>query len=178
MEAVNTNQVSAGLAVLAFVALAAGIASLVLAALPKSKWPASLQHNFRPLLLPVALGIAAVAMVGSLYYSEVAGYTPCELCWYQRICMYPLVAVLAIALIRRDRAGGLYALPLTVVGLGLSIYHYRLQLSGGESSVCDASAPCTFRWVDTFGFVTIPFMAACGFLGVAGLALLSLRSAR
>lgn len=132
--------------------------------------------QLRPVLLPLALAIAAVATAGSLYYSEIAGYPPCEMCWYQRICMYALVPVLAVALARRDRRGGWYALPLAVAGLGLSVYHYQLQLLPDQGSTCDVAAPCTYQWVDTFRFVSIPFMAGCGFIGVAGLAVLSLRS--
>jgi len=132
----------------------------------------------RPALLPLALVIASVSTAGSLYYSEVAGYLPCEMCWYQRICMYALVPVLAVALARRDRGGGWYGLPLAVAGLGLSVYHYQLQLFPGQGSTCDASAPCAYRWVDSLGFVSIPFMAGGGFVGVAGLLLLSLRSGR
>lgn len=135
-------------------------------------------HQLRPVLLPLALVIASVSTAGSLYYSEVSGYLPCEMCWYQRICMYALVPVLAVALARRDPRGGWYGLPLALAGLGLSVYHYQLQLFPDQGSTCDVAAPCTYQWVDSLGFVSIPFMAGSGFVGVAGLLLLSLRSGR
>ena len=170
----STDQVSAFFAVLALGALVLGGLSLLASVAPGVR---SRSRELRPVLIPLALAVATVATAGSLYYSEVAGYPPCELCWYQRVCMYPLVAVLAVALWRGHRAqAGWYALPLAVVGLAASVYHYQLQLSPGQGSSCDAAAPCTARWVDSFGFVSIPFMAGCGFVAVAGLAVLSLRS--
>jgi disulfide bond formation protein DsbB len=170
---VSTAQVSDFFAVLALGSLVIGGLSLAAALLPTA--PARVLQ-LRPVLLPLGLAIAAVATAGSLYYSEMAGYPPCEMCWYQRICMYPLVAVLAVAVARRDLRGGWYALPPAVAGLGLSVYHYQLQLRPDQGSTCDVSAPCTYQWVDSLGFMSIPFMAGCGFVGVAGLAVLSLRS--
>ena len=169
----STAQVSDFFGVLALGSLAIGGLSLAGALAPMGPARAL---QLRPVLLRLGLAIAAVATAGSLYYSEIAGYPPCEMCWYQRICMYPLVGVLAVAVARRDRRGGWYALPLALVGLGLSVYHYQLQLRPDQGSTCDVSAPCTYQWVDSLGFMSIPFMAGCGFIGVAGLAVLSLRS--
>ena len=171
----STGQVSDFLAVLALGSLVIGCSGAVAALAPGAEARA---RQLRPVLLPLALAIATVSTAGSLYYSEVAGYLPCEMCWYQRICMYALVPVLAVALIRRDRRGGWYGLPLAVAGLGLSMYHYQLQLFPDQGSTCDVAAPCTYQWVDSLGFVSIPFMAGGGFIGVAGLLLLSLRSGR
>ncbi len=171
----SVGQVSDFFAVLALGSLLIGCGGVVAAL---ARGAEARARQLRPVLLPLALVIAAVSTAGSLYYSEVAGYPPCEMCWYQRICMYALVPVLAVALIRRDGRGGWYALPLALAGLGLSVYHYQLQLFPGQGSTCDASAPCTYQWVDSLGFVSIPFMAGGGFVGVAGLTLLSLRSGR
>ena len=171
----STGQVSDFFAVLALGSLVIGCWS-GMAALARGAGARARQ--LRPALLSLALAIAAVSTAGSLYYSEIAGYAPCEMCWYQRICMYALVPVLAVALIRRDKRGGWYGLPLALAGLGLSVYHYQLQLFPDQGSTCDVAAPCTYQWVDSFGFVSIPFMAGGGFVGVAGLLLLSLRSGR
>ena len=169
----STGAVSGFFAVLALGSLVIGCLGVVAALASGAEARA---RQLRPLLLPLALAIATASTAGSLYYSEVAGFPPCEMCWYQRICMYALVPVLAVAVVRRDRWGGWYALPLALAGLGLSIYHYQLQLFPGQGSTCDAEAPCTYQWVDSLGFVSIPFMAGCGFVGVAGLAVLSIRS--
>ena len=171
----STGQVSDFFAVLALGSLVIGCWGVVAALGSDAEARA---RQLRPVLLSLALAIAAVSTAGSLYYSEVAGFTPCEMCWYQRICMYALVPVLAVAVVRRDRRGGWYALPLALAGLGLSVYHYQLQLFPEQGSTCAAEAPCTYQWVDSLGFVSIPFMAGCGFIGVAGLAVLSLRSSR
>lgn len=118
--------------------------------------------------------VAAVAMGGSLYYSQVVGYVPCQLCWYQRICMYPLAVILLVATIRRDRDVRWYALPLAVIGACISAYHSYIQAFPPEngSSFCTAEAPCTLRHVWEFGFVSLPFMALCGFLFVITMMLL------
>src|SRR5690606_12994080 len=75
-----------------------------------------------------ALAVAAVAMGGSLYYSEVAEFLPCEFCWYQRIAMYPLAVVLLIATVTRQQLPARYPVIVAGIGLLISIYHYQLQL--------------------------------------------------
>ncbi len=121
--------------------------------------------------LPLAAMVAVVSTLGSLYYSEVAHFVPCRLCWFQRIAMYPMAVVLPIAAIRRDIGIRVYMIAFPVVGLGISIYHYLVQhvpsLQGGSS--CDPTAPCSAIYVETFDFVTIPFMAGSGFLLIATL---------
>ncbi len=159
-------------ALLALVAAVVGVVALLLSVRQDRR---TLVGDLMPLLGPLAWAIAATAMVGSLYYSESQNFTPCLYCWYQRICMYPLVAVIGVGWLRKDEQWGWYALPLSLVGLGLSLYHYQLQMFPDQSSSCDITAPCNAQWVDTFGFVSIPFMAGCGFFAITGLAILSLR---
>jgi disulfide bond formation protein DsbB len=116
----------------------------------------------------LAWAVALVATIGSLVFSEVIGFEPCRFCWFQRIAMYPMSLVLLVGAIRRDFQVKYYALPLALVGLGLSVYHYLIQtfpaLEGGGS--CGA-VPCTAKYVDVFGFISIPFMAGCGFIVIA-----------
>jgi len=111
--------------------------------------------------LPLAWLIATVTTLGSLYYSNVQGYEPCVLCWYQRICIYPWTVVLAIAAWRRDAAVRVYAIPVLAIGAGIAAYHSWVQAYPPESGTafCTASAPCTTRWVWELGFVSLPFMA-------------------
>ena len=108
--------------------------------------------------------VALAATVGSLIYSEVIHYEPCRLCWFQRIAMYPMAVVLLVGAIRREYQVKYYALPLSVAGLGVSIYHYLMQvfpsLEGGSCGVVSCSA----RLVEIFGFISIPFMAGAGFM--------------
>lgn len=119
--------------------------------------------------LPLAFAVAVVSTAGSLYFSEVRHFIPCEFCWYQRIAMYPLTVVLGVALLRRRHDVLYTALPLAGVGAGLSIYHYQLQLFPEQGSSCSALVPCTGKWVEEFGFVTIPLMALAGFVIIAAL---------
>jgi disulfide bond formation protein DsbB len=118
--------------------------------------------------------VAVAATLGSLYFSEVAHFIPCELCWYQRIAMYPLAVILPIAAVRRDRAVLPYALVLAAGGLVVSLYHVQLQLLPDQSSMCELTNPCTARWVEAFGWMTIPQMAGLSFALIAGLLILTL----
>jgi disulfide bond formation protein DsbB len=118
----------------------------------------------------LAFIVAAVATAGSLYFSEVANYVPCRLCWFQRIGMYPLAVILLIAAIRRDRAIRWYAMPLAAVGACVSMYHYLVEWHPRlEGDVCDPTNPCSLVWFREFGFVTLPFMALCGFAAILAL---------
>jgi disulfide bond formation protein DsbB len=107
--------------------------------------------------------VATVCMLGSLYYSQIAHFEPCELCWFQRICMYPLPFVMGVGLRRRDRGVRYYVLPLASIGALISIYHYQLERFPHQSSMCELANPCSLVWVWRFHFVSIPFMALSGF---------------
>lgn len=113
-----------------------------------------------------ALVIAASAMGASLYYSEYVGFLPCEFCWFQRIAMYPLAVLMAVAVATRSRLASRYVLAAAGIGLALSIYHYQLQLFPDQAEVCSGGVSCAGRYVEEFGFVSIPFMAGCGFLAI------------
>lgn len=113
----------------------------------------------------LAFGTALAAMLGSLYYSEVAGFVPCTLCWYQRILMYPLTLVTLVGLINQDEYLPRYVLPFSIIGMGVSTYHYVIQLGLlGHPATCSIGVPCNMRYVNYFGFVTIPFMALTAFI--------------
>jgi disulfide bond formation protein DsbB len=119
----------------------------------------------------LALGIAITATAGSLYYSEVKDLIPCDLCWYQRIVMYPLVAVLAVGVIRRDRADFWYAAPFVAIGAPLALYHWLVERvpSLSDSSSCSVVAPCTVPNFEELGYVTLAFMSMSAFLLIGAL---------
>jgi disulfide bond formation protein DsbB len=127
---------------------------------------AELRADLGRAAVPLAWGVATVATLGSLYYSEIADFVPCKLCWFQRICMYPLAVVLGIAAIRRDRAVRVYVAPLAGIGAAIAAYHSWIQAypPDGGSSFCTLDAPCTERYVWEFGFVSLPLMALSAFL--------------
>jgi disulfide bond formation protein DsbB len=120
--------------------------------------------------------VTAIATGGSLFFSEIAGFVPCELCWYQRICMYPLSIVTLLAALADERRVARYLLPLPVVGAGVSVYH--LLIENGvvkQSQICLLSAPggCATKWIEEFGYVTIPTLALTGFALAFALLLLA-----
>ncbi len=118
----------------------------------------------------VAWVMAATAMAVSLYYSEVQDLVPCLLCWYQRIAMYPLVAILAVGIWRQNRELPYYVLPLSLAGLAIAVYHYLLQqgVIAEALAPCQAGVSCTTKDVIYFGFVTIPLLSALAFLVISG----------
>ncbi len=127
----------------------------------------ALRGAVAPVGLWLAFVVALTATSGSLYFSEVAGFPPCALCWYQRIAMYPLVIILGVAAWRGDRNVIRYAGPLAVIGGLISIWHIGVErLPGLPTGSCSLSAPCDLIWVERFGFVTIPVMALTGFLAI------------
>ena len=122
-----------------------------------------LRKELQATTLELATMIAVGATFGSLYFSEIRNFVPCEYCWYQRIVMYPLALILLIATIRRDKNIIPYALSLSLSGLALSAYHYQLQLFPEQSSSCGFDASCTYQWIEVFGFITIPLLALTSF---------------
>ena len=113
----------------------------------------------------LALLVAVVATAGSLWFSDAAGFPPCELCWYQRIAMYPLVVVLGVAVWTGQRSANLIARLLAGAGLAVNVWHLYIETfpdSGGGS--CDPTTPCTLRWVEGLGFWTIPRLATVCFV--------------
>ena len=123
-----------------------------------------------------AFVVAAVATGGSLFFSEIAHFVPCELCWYQRICMYPLSIITLLAAIAGDYRVARYLLPLPIVGAGVSTYHILVENHWvAQASECLVSAPggCATKWINEFGYMTIPtlaltaFLLLIGFLGLA-----------
>jgi len=117
--------------------------------------------------------VALLATSGSLYFSEVAHLVPCQLCWYQRVTMYPLVLVLGVGLLRGDGAAWRYGLPLSLVGILVSAYHVWIQFQPSLApETCGAGAPCSIRYLAVFGVVSIPMMAGAAFLLIIALLLL------
>lgn len=127
--------------------------------------------------LPIGLLYATAAMTGSLFYSDIAGYTPCVLCWYQRIFMYPQVFLFAMALWRNDKRIGPYALMLSGIGASIAAYHYYIQNVPVSITPCQLvgySVSCTDKFVLNFGYITIPMMALTAFVVII-VAMLALR---
>lgn len=116
-------------------------------------------------LIYLAWAQSIVATLGSLYFSEIKHYTPCTLCWYQRILMYPLVIIIAVGLHRHDKKLYQYVLPLSILGFLIALYHNLLQYGVLPESVapCTLAASCTVKYTGYFGFITIPLMSLTAF---------------
>lgn len=122
----------------------------------------------------LAFAVAAVSTLGSLYFSEVADYVPCRLCWFQRIAMYPLAVILLIAAMRGDREVRWYVVPVAALGLAVSIYHSLIEWRPGlEGGACGVGPSCADIWFREFGFVTLATMAVCGFVAIITLVTLA-----
>lgn len=116
--------------------------------------------------LHIGLILSLASVIASLFYSEVAGFAPCTLCWFQRIFIYPQVILFGYALRKNDRNILSYAFILTLTGSLFALYHNYLYLGGTPAIPCDANASCTQRFVYEFGFMTIPLMALTLFIGL------------
>ncbi len=126
----------------------------------------------------VVVGAVAVgATFASLYFSEFAGFVPCTYCWYQRIAMYPIAAIVPLAIAFGDRSILRCTLALGSIGLAISIYHIQLQMFPDQATnSCALTSPCTAKWVEAFGFMTIPQMAGISFAIVVTVSIVGLRN--
>jgi disulfide bond formation protein DsbB len=171
----NTEQAELFFSILT-VAVLVGTAALLVCVAGARRFasPGRLVDAIRPFTIPLAAAVAATCMAGSLYFSEVAGFLPCTLCWYQRIAMYSLAVILGLAAVRRDPTIRRYALPLAGIGILISTYHWLLErFPSIDAGACSATVPCEFVWFEQFGFVTLPFMAFTGFAAVITLLAIS-----
>lgn len=111
---------------------------------------------------------ALLAMIGSLYFSEIMKLPPCVLCWYQRIAMYPLVFIIPIGILTKDKKIHNYILPLGIAGLLVAIYHNLLYYKILPESVapCTSGISCTTKYIELLGFITIPFLSLLSFVAV------------
>lgn len=123
--------------------------------------------------LPLALTISIVGIVTTLYYSEIAGFEPCKLCWFQRIFLYPQAVIILVALFRRTRDIGYHLIALSVVGVIIALYHYNLQWGGAPLIPCsaDLTLACSKRYFVEFGYITESMMALTAFLSLIALSL-------
>ena len=120
-------------------------------------------------LLYSAWVVSLAATFGSLFFSEIKGFIPCELCWYQRIFMYPLTLILGIGTFQNDSSVKKFALPFALIGGSISLMHYLEQKIPGFGGIkpCVSGVPCSAQYINWFGFITIPFLALVAFLIIA-----------
>ena len=108
---------------------------------------------------------AFAAMAGSLFFSEILKFPPCVLCWYQRIAIYPLVLILPVGIIKKDKNIGAYALPMTIIGWFMALFQNLLyyKIIPEQLAPCEPGVSCTTKYIEYLGFITIPFLSLCAF---------------
>ncbi|WP_121609728.1 disulfide oxidoreductase [Mesobacillus foraminis] len=124
------------------------------------------KKDSRESILFAAWATSVIAVFGSLYFSEIRQYEPCELCWYQRILMYPFSLILGIAIVIKDYRISLYSMILSGLGILVSLYHYCLQkvpFLADNADTC-GRVPCSGQYINWLGFITIPFLALTAFI--------------
>ncbi|HJX58868.1 MAG TPA: disulfide bond formation protein B [Thiobacillus sp.] len=127
------------------------------------------------LLVFIAWLVASVSTLGALFLGEVMGYTPCVLCWYQRIGMFPLVLILAAGLFPFDRGVVRYALPLALAGWLLAVFHWAVAsgLVPESATPCSQGVPCSVEQISWFGFLTLPLLSVLAFSAIIALLLMT-----
>ena len=113
--------------------------------------------------------VSLVATLGSLYFSEIRGYIPCTMCWYQRIFMYPIVIITTVAVIQKNAKIAMTTAVFSVIGGCISLYHYGIQKIDflTESAPACGLVSCTGQYINWLGFITIPFLALTAFILIA-----------
>ncbi|MDQ5900868.1 MAG: hypothetical protein QG600_446 [Patescibacteria group bacterium] len=116
-------------------------------------------------ILYVIFIVALSATLGSLFFSEILKFPPCVLCWYQRIAMYPIVAILGIGIYFKEKYIHRYVLPLSIGGMAIALFHNLLyyKILPESAAPCILGVSCTTKQIEWFGFVTIPFLSLIAF---------------
>ncbi|MCI5108711.1 MAG: disulfide bond formation protein B [Candidatus Pacebacteria bacterium] len=120
----------------------------------------------------IVFWVSLLATLGSLYFSDVVGWEPCTLCWYQRIAMYPIVVISAIGIWKQDLSAKTYMLILSIMGFIIALYQIYIQVSASMGSsltgFCSTigATDCSSVYMIEFGYVTFPVVSATVFLAI------------
>ena len=125
-------------------------------------------------VLYIAWMTAVASMAGSLYFGEILGLTPCVLCWYQRIAMYPLVLIIGIGIVKKDRNFLNYALPLSIIGGAIAFYQNLLYYNVIQERLipCTFGISCTTKYIQLLGFIDIPLLSLFSFILITAVLLI------
>jgi disulfide bond formation protein DsbB len=125
-------------------------------------------QRVQPYFILCAWFVALCATCAALYGSEVMHLSVCNLCWYQRVAMFPLVLILGIASYRKDFLVTWYAMPLAAIGLLFATYQYLEQVFKSVSSIytCSITTPCNEVTFKLFGFLTFPILSMFAFTAI------------
>jgi disulfide bond formation protein DsbB len=156
-----THGVVSTLAVLGLVGQVLAVVLLILLLVARD-WLRQLLWGYE---LWAAFVVAAIATGGSLFLSQVAGFVPCEMCWFQRICMYPLSLLTLFLAYHGDNRAARYLIPFPVIGACVSVYHLLIENHVVSTpAACQVGAGCAVKWINYFGYMTIPTLALTAFV--------------
>ena len=112
-------------------------------------------------LLFLAWVLALISGAGSLFFSEIMELAPCKLCWYQRIALFPLIVILLRGFLKEDLESVNYALPFSLGGMLIALYHNLLKWGVVPESMapCQQGVSCKTEYLNLFGFLSIPLMS-------------------
>lgn len=125
----------------------------------------------------IAWIVVLISISMSLYFSEIKLFAPCVLCWFQRIAMYPLILILTVGILRKDKDLPFYVLPLSIFGMVVALYHNLLNYGLISENIvpCQLGISCTTKYIQWFGFVTIPLLSLAAFSLISFCMLLLIR---
>ncbi len=135
--------------------------AIILMIVVSPTWRSRLYKFVHNHVLNIILIESLFALLGSLAYSEIVGFPPCDLCWIQRIFIYPQAIIAFIAILKKDKSIVDYLLPMSVIG-GLVAFYQSLIHWGFNTSITNCTAvgsECAKVYVSSFGYITIPFMS-------------------
>jgi disulfide bond formation protein DsbB len=133
---------------------------LVAAVIWRKSWGKKTFNLLGSKALAWGLLVALGAVSGSLFYSEVVGFAPCVLCWWQRVFIYPQLVLFAVALWKRDRGVFKYSAALSILAGIVALYHSYVYWGGESLLPCTAlGGACAKIYVYAFGYITIPAMS-------------------
>jgi disulfide bond formation protein DsbB len=132
------------------------------------------KSNFNWTVLFLCWLLVSLSTTISIFFSSIMEFAPCVLCWYQRICLFPLVLILGAGLISVDKNVVKYSLPLAIAGWLVALYHTLLYSGIIPESIqpCSQGVSCTEEYIDLFGFITIPMLSLLSFSTIIALLLI------
>jgi len=133
---------------------------LIAVLFPKTKYGAFVRKNIGKFLLELGLLMALGSIVGSIIYSNVIGFDPCVLCWWERTLIYPQLVIFAVGLYVKEKSVYIYSSVFAILTIILSGYHTYIQLAGSSGALCSSSVvSCSKVYFISYGYITIPTMA-------------------
>lgn len=118
--------------------------------------------------------ISLLSVIISLFFSEILKFTPCVLCWWQRIFMYPIAIISAVNIMRKHTDIEYYILPFSIIGFCIGFYQNLLiwHILPETIAPCTAGVSCIDQPITLFGFLTIPFGSMIAFAVISASMLL------